>query len=860
MTTGRLGVRGALLLGLITGVATPAADATHTIPSPAIGAQAGDTITMLLAEVRFDPNPGDTAFVELLNAGTTKVDLLRFMLRVGGSILPLPRLADSLAPGARLMVRFDGSGRTEKGEVHAGANYQLAPDSGSIELLSDDGRRLDRVAWGTSPDAVSPGDGGYVHAVLERGSSVGRPPGANWPGSTADWVVYAPAQVTPGQPNPLPAVDQLLPLDGVVIEEPTVDLAWYPVPGAVRYRVQVAADSTFARPVLDQTVATPEVPAARLALGAYVWRVQAIDAQGNGAAWSDLSVLELASPGDAPGPPEPASGGPSDAPAAELGSQPLILAVPYLTQHKDTKMLLIEEPEEQGQHAWDVDHRYPSRIDKADTQNCALANIAMVNHFFGGDLSQDRIGYEVLSRNVVKYVGPVSNAPVYVAPTYLTLGQIPGTQIPARLKEVEPGPERDLVYGRGLDVVHVVAAITYALGAAPEIVLAYQTKTDFWNDVTAEIKRGRPVIGANWHHAFVIKGYQLVGRRRFIYINDPANGQQRIDIDAARLPPSQLTTFKFLAQLRVARQEPEVTRDSDGDGVVDFDELERFKTNPMNFDTDADGVYDKYDIKSGVFEKEFGYGYVWNPGPNSFGRDYDQDGLPTEIDADSDWPVGGRRLRGGPPVSDGCLDGDEDKNGDGVRNPSESSNFSAIDDKCARLSGVLAYSVAMDNPTPTSVGKSTEESVVVHVKLKPDPNDSQGHYIDDGSTFVAHFNAHMQIDTGDPACTIWANEWMSASGPFNQPNDDVGGYRADDGTLSVGIKADRPTQTFGNTCTQGSGSGQGEHAINLGDCTGNLNTTQAGQRTYLFTCATKPRPAMGWNVSRYYVTGYVRVR
>ena len=860
MTPKRLRAHGVVLLGLIAGLPKPAVDATPRSPSAAIAVQAPDTLSLLLTEVRFDPSPGDTAFVELLNAGTKPVDLLRFVLRVGGSDLPLPRLIDSLAPGARLVVRFDGSGRTERRVVHAAANYKIAADSGSIELLRDDRLRLDRVAWGTSPDAVSLGDGGFVHSTLERGSSIGRPPGANARGAITDWVVYPRAQVTPGQPNPLPAVDQLLPLDGVVIDEPTVNLAWYPVPGAARYRVQVAGDSTFARVALDQTVTLPEVPAARLALGAYVWRVQAIDARGNGAAWSDFSVLELAAPAEAPASPKPARGGPNDA-ATEVEEQStrVILPVPYLTQHKDTKMLLLEEQQEKGAHAWDVDHRSPSRVDPADTKNCALANTAMVNHFFGGDLSQDRIGYEILSRNVTKYVGPVSStrATSYApgAPTTFTLGEAFGGQLGTILKEVQSGPERDLNYGQGLDIPHTVAAMAYAMGAPPEVVLDYGTKDQFWSDLTSELKGGRPMVGANGHHAFVIRGYELRGRRRLIFINDPANGQQTIDIDAARLPASQLTTFKFLSTPKIARQEPEVTRDGDGDGVVDFDELERFKTNPMNQDTDADGVHDKQDIRAGVFEVEFDLGYAWNPGPNSPGRDFDEDGLPTELDADSDWPVGGNS-RG---VSDGCLDGDEDKNGDGIHDASETFNFNPSDDKCARLRGVITYSYAMDNPTSQSIVKTTDETVVVQVKLKPDPNGSSGQYIDDGSTFSARATAHLEIDTGDPACTIWANEWFSASGAFDQPNDQLAGTRGDS-TLVVGAMADRRSQTFASVCTVGSGPGQSEGTVNLGECEGKLSQTQGGQQTYVFDCTTKPTPGLGWNVSRYFIKGYVRVR
>jgi hypothetical protein len=45
-------------------------------------------------------------------------------------------------------------------------------------------------------------------------------------------------------------------------------------------------------------------------------------------------------------------------------------------------------------------------------------------------------------------------------------------------------------------------------------------------------------------------------------------------------------------------QEPQVSKDSDGDGLVDFDENERFRTAPNNKDSDKDGVPDKEDIES----------------------------------------------------------------------------------------------------------------------------------------------------------------------------------------------------------------------------------------------------------------------
>ena len=99
----------------------------------------------------------------------------------------------------------------------------------------------------------------------------------------------------------------------------------------------------------------------------------------------------------------------------------------------------------------------------------------------------------------------------------------------------------------------------------------------------------------------------------------------------------------------VRHQEESVTTDSDGDGVVDFDETERFGTNPSSDDGDQDLLRDKQDIITGVFDPSTAM-----PRPReAFGRDYDSDEIPTERDKDSD--------------EGGCPDGVEDMNGNGHR-------------------------------------------------------------------------------------------------------------------------------------------------------------------------------------------------
>jgi hypothetical protein len=326
-------------LPIVAGAFTLALSAP-SLPLPATAgrpaAQAPDTARVVLAEVLFSPAAGDTAFVELANVGSRPADLTAFVLRVDTLDLPLPRLATPFDPGTRILIRFDGQGTTEGSVIHAVAGVVLEPTGGAVALLANDDRVLDRIAWGTADGAIMPAQGGFVPSRMTPGSSFGRPPGANQPGSSSDWVVYLPDQVSPGRPNPLPPVAQLMPLDGAILPASSATLSWYPVAGATRYRIQLAKDTSFAPPLLDQTVEQPSVSTGQLAPGVYRWRVQALGADRVAARWSRPGRLELE---------RPASGGQG---RGMGGAAPVTLNVPYFTQHKDSPMLLLESQQSGG--------------------------------------------------------------------------------------------------------------------------------------------------------------------------------------------------------------------------------------------------------------------------------------------------------------------------------------------------------------------------------------------------------------------------------------------------------------------------------------------------------------------------------
>ncbi len=591
---------------------------------------------LLLNEV-FPPTEDElTSFVELKNAGGTDVELEGVTIEnERGDSIEIPSGLPVLGYGQVFIITLEQrSGAPTSGFSTTFPTF-LSSENGTLRLFNADGTLLDHVDWGVdNPDSVRLSRGGVPPLQFPPGSSIGRHPlsSSNDP---LEWTTFSQQQVTPGTPNPLPGVEILLPMDGAFFDHPDVPLAWYVVPGAREYRVQVSTDAAFESIEIDAVVESPPVSTDPLLAGDYYWRVQAVGADGVVAEFSPIHTFTIETPVSAalaiPVAYHPGS-------AYPLQDQRMkVLPVPQIFQKKDSNMLLLESPRAEGAHAWNVPHPGYSGGDPADNTNCALASIAMLNHYYGGDMTQDLIGWEVF-------------------------------------KNRKPGPEMDLNWGTGLNIHQIERGLAVALPGSLLYYLAERPvpeegfdlatpEAKFFERVVTLIEAGKPVLAVMPGHATVISGYRIRDGVRSFHLNDPTIGKYWEDAEKADW------RFYFVPASEGKKDDPTIYLDYDGDGINNFDEMYRFSTNPNNPDTDRDGLNDGMDVFASVHDEIYGY----SGDMNMSGRDFDDDGVPMELDFDAD--------------EGGCMDSFEDLNLNGLYDSSEHEtwNFDDQDDRCWEL-------------------------------------------------------------------------------------------------------------------------------------------------------------------------------
>lgn len=717
-------------LAACSGDPAPSGAASELAASPA--ANTG----LRLSEIRILPAESMPTFIEIANVGDTPVGLDAAQLAFeGGATTALPS-GLTLEPNATFAVSFDDAGGVDAGGAHFPAADFSGSATGRVELRTQ-GNVADAIGWGRlEPGSVSLCRGGRCGAPA-AGEVIVRVPGAKAPFDAAAWAPLDAELASPGAANPRPPVSAFAALPGMIFAA-APHFSWYSVAGATRYQLEVARGADFAALVyeadvestpgmrLEQlTVQGPELPP-----GDYAWRVRALGATGE-AAEESVSVPFSVDPSAAVTAPvdttaTPAADGSPAPPQPNPDGVLKVLDVPIIEHAKDTSMLTLEAETEAR---WD-------RPNVAGYPYCARAGVAMINAYYGGKLSQDRIGYEVFKnlRDGPEYDLPVVGIEDPDTDRY-SLPLAIGTR-GSYVSNVDHayGEDRraclDYVMSQALAACAAVCAdqrspecFQCRLAREREIScpteIAYRWGRAAIEDIQREIDAGRPMIATNSAHLFLIVGYRVRdGRFSFFYQDE--GGRQEFPANPSGLTQNLVSYWTGLAAATVSNDEPEVNLDSDDDGVVDFDETRRFGTDPERGDSDGDDVPDKREIHASVWDAEHGYHRTVTTldataptfvveqraaSANLTGRDFDRDGVAMELDPDSD--------------AGGCRDGDEDFDYDGARDGGETYNFDPEDDNCdVALGGRITMRYGfVPSLTPPCTGNV---SVRLKFALEPD--------------------------------------------------------------------------------------------------------------------------------------------
>ena len=614
---------------------------------------------------------------------------------------------------------------------------------GSKKSLTQERNRIWRSTWFAE---MAHGTGDYnPQAIKKANYTIGLYPGSKTTG-LLDWAIYSRDAASPGRKNVVPPPAIFFPTNGAVVRSEDIAVGWIRNKYAKAYRFQMARDSNFASIIEDKTLdASFYRPPEVLPEGDYYYRAKIIDKYGKKSAWSrSIKIISkemvLFS-----------GGGGGDAP-----NEKIINGIKHKHQRKDTDLLCLDgcasDLDKSKAMHWDNDHPpadifsfFPRLDPDHGLANCVRASISMMVSAYNKNLSQDRIAY-------------------------YTEVEGPGTM---------DGPEGDLAHFEPMsydaaDGDEETIALEWALGVTPFFQHASPTFTQLrgWLDNNQPIMtriEETCILGfcvPNMGHMRVLDGYKVdASGMEWVRILDPLIFFQspRWETFDSWDSTDMGTWVGPVSAAFALEDEVSIWKDSDNDGIMDFDEQKRFFTGRFDKDSDNDGVPDKEDI----------YEYVFDAADNYSKRDadFDADGRRKEKDPDND----------GDTYRDGC----EDKNFNGKYDPGETSNFNvdtglACASKPTHAIIVFDRSGSMVHPASDPVKKYDEAANAVVLFLDTwlvnnPPEDTKVGLVFYDST--AYFDASVTTNTTLETLSQGKRDKINAAFSSNRP-----GY----GSTSIG--------------------------------------------------------------------------
>lgn len=559
----------------------------------------------IITEISLFTDGGKSPWIEFFNPLEETVDASELKIVINDTLEYLfPEGLPPLPSKGFILLRLDGKG--EKGEGFRNEGQTLVLHSPRVctcamkcigqiaiyqKVAEGTTKLVGFVSWGapgskksSTPErniiwkpkwfvgmAQGPGDDEPGH-IIKAGYSIGLYPGVETTG-VSDWVVFSKVDASPGRENIVPRPSMFIPSDGKVrCKDPSV--RWITNKYAKTYRFQIASKEDFSSIVGDTILGAPVYrPGNILSEGTYYYRVKTIDINSKNSDWSETIKLNCID--------------------RAFKDEKILKGMVHMYQRKDTKLLCLDgcgsDLVGSTIFPWDNCHS-PKCSSLHNSTNCAHASISMMVSYYGKSLSQDRIAYYMEEE---------------------------------RAGAGDRKPEGDLAHNAGMEYDpsnggEETIALKWALGEEPDRLKNDIPKFEKFEQLKEWLEAGRPIMTrcegcipskSYFDHVRIIDGYRVFydlesgvmkNKVQSVHILDPFMGHGWVELD--EWDRTEKGTWVGPEIAPNAREDEEsIWIDSDNDGIMDFDEQNRFFTDPFKKDSDNDGIDDKDEIRKYVF-------------------------------------------------------------------------------------------------------------------------------------------------------------------------------------------------------------------------------------------------------------------
>ncbi len=319
------------------------------------------------------------------------------------------------------------------------------------------------------------------------------------------------------------------------------------------------------------------------------------------------------------------------------------LNIPSYRGRKDTRLLNLRWGEFADLREWDTPHTNDI-LDEDEANRCWAIAIQELNHHYGGNLTQDEL-IAVAKMHIDSIVG--HKGPALVA---LGVGKTTAT-----------GSDDEILYGLQWALKDSALYWRYDVSKIQDSLL----KSLRNHAPVYVIQKNNSMTNST--HAMIIDAFRIFENGdvafHFLNIDNYGSVEWRVYEDSTWKTITQY--ISIIPPTEVQMSDTAIDDDPDHDGLMTFDEVHRFFTNPNYWDSDSDGVGDKAEIYSYTIREQSRLAgrrletdinlqellpFI-QPLTSESLADVDGDSLRAELDKDSD--------------DDGLVDGDEDLNGNG---------------------------------------------------------------------------------------------------------------------------------------------------------------------------------------------------